>query len=342
VIFDKFQVQEGGHGKSSSRDGLIALGGFPLPDIGQPKNPIPLNGSGLIDRQYFGDMAIVETGVDGPRQVDVGSLSVFYLTTFDNYGDYQVECSEGAYMTIEGNVAYFRAPVVPGTAWFSIDMRKFEVEVIGIGFKTPVILTPDNNYAAHFEEITIGCSEAEIVNNNGTEIWQSTDWELSTMEDFSALYRHSYQSVNKSTWDLTELPSSMTFYARCRHNGVRRTSDWSVPVKFTVTEPRGITRPQILSPIDYQFGVLFGTDVVATPYSPYGHTEEHVSTDWQIATSANFTNIVQMSMLDTVNKDRYPLNDLNYLTLYYVRVRYRSASYTTDWSAPISFITESF
>ncbi len=65
----------------------------------------------------------------------------------------------------------------------------------------------------------------------------------------------------------------------------------------------------------------------------------HVSTDWQIATDAAFTNIVKSSTADTVNKTSWTSPALSYGTTYYIRARYRSAYSTSDWSAIQTFTT---
>jgi len=70
---------------------------------------------------------------------------------------------------------------------------------------------------------------------------------------------------------------------------------------------------------------------------------EHISSDWEIATDSNFTNIVWSSYDDTENLTELSLAGnnirLNTNTKYYVRVRHNSKEYKSEWSYPISFTT---
>ena len=102
--------------------------------------------------------------------------------------------------------------------------------------KTPTIVSPENNQAGVSTTPTITASlfatESSLMNYQDTH--QSSDWELSTVANFTSLVASLYNTVtSKQSW----LPGSITYsagyYVRTRQRGVLKVSDWSVPTFFT-------------------------------------------------------------------------------------------------------------
>ena len=70
-----------------------------------------------------------------------------------------------------------------------------------------------------------------------------------------------------------------------------------------------------------------------------GTNIDHVSTDWELATDALFTNIVQQSIGDTVNLNSWIINGLTEDQVYYVRVRYNDVSGVQSTYATLNNLT---
>lgn len=74
-------------------------------------------------------------------------------------------------------------------------------------------------------------------------------------------------------------------------------------------------------------------------------TPIHLSSDWQLATDSDFTNIIRTSMNDGVNLTTWSPSQLPYLSIFYVKVRYRSDTVGSDgspyssWSNAVMFTT---
>lgn len=102
----------------------------------------------------------------------------------------------------------------------------------------------------------------------------------------------------------------------------------------------GSKTPVMLSPnIDGTVQIL-STSFISDNYVGYGAPSAHQSTDWQLATDSNFTNIVYQSQNDTVNKNSWSVSNLTISTLYYVRVRYKGDNGVySNWSVPRKFNT---
>ena len=113
----------------------------------------------------------------------------------------------------------------------------------------------------------------------------------------------------------------------------------SVPVTIVTAS---IITPAIVSPAMGATGLTASVSLAGSPFitNPDSY-ESHDSTDWQIATDSGFTTIVA-STSSNVNKTNWtaslPGSALGNVTLY-ARVRYKSATLTSEWSPTISFIT---
>jgi len=110
----------------------------------------------------------------------------------------------------------------------------------------------------------------------------------------------------------------------------------------------GIATPTILTPADGSTGIVTAPVITADSMlgiKPDGTAETHDGTYWEISTVANFGSIYWQSNLDTNNLTSIDLSaagiTLDKSTVYYVRVRYVSASGTSsEWSPITSFTTE--
>jgi len=102
-----------------------------------------------------------------------------------------------------------------------------------------------------------------------------------------------------------------------------------------------INTPTIVSPV--QDIINYTGIVTSSPMSIYSsvYTGVHTSSDWEVATDVNFTNIVYSSYHDTVNLTTLPVYIAAPNTSYYIRVRYNSNSYTSLWSTPLHYTTSS-
>lgn len=334
-----FAIGEGGHGKQLAREGLLALGGLPASDIALPDNCIPLDADGMISRNYFGDLQVIETGLDGPVNVARGSLRVFTLTTYDSFMEYEVSAERGSVELI-GKSLYYRAPMATGDDVIHVDTRSYTVHVTNVEIVKPVILTPSGDFEGNFSTFNFTASTAVILNNAGDEIHASTDWEVATVPDFSILHRFAYQSSDLTTWSAGGFQEGRDYYVRVRYNGRYGSSPWSVPRHLKDTTPIQIRTPVITSPTDQAFVSIGEFEVQATPFTVDGYTDDHVSTDWLIATTANFSTPVVELNASTEHLTTLTSDALSTMVLYYVKCRYRGASRISDWSLPVSFVLD--
>ncbi len=99
-----------------------------------------------------------------------------------------------------------------------------------------------------------------------------------------------------------------------------------------------IEKPSIIKPTDGETN--FWGEIQSSPFKCSDRFEgQHDATDWQIAIDKDFTNIVEQSLNDKVNKTSYTPTKLTPDTTYYVRVRYISDYHCSEWSDPVKFTT---
>ena len=101
-----------------------------------------------------------------------------------------------------------------------------------------------------------------------------------------------------------------------------------------------VNTPVITSPINNATEISVNTAITGDAFatSP-GAEDTHVNSDWELATDAIFSSIIQSSYNDAVNKTSWSVSGLIQNTTYYVRVKYRGSVLTSDWSSVISFTT---
>ena len=152
------------------------------------------------------------------------------------------------------------------------------------------------------------------------------------------------------TFDFDTLESglfstSTQYYIRVKHTDVEsNTSEYSDSI--SITTPAAFTfvqAPSITSPTAGQIDIFGNPEITASAFTVTGTTDTHASSDWQIATDSNFTNIVDSSIGDTTNLTSYTVStELATSTTHYVRVRYNGTSLgASQYSSTISFTTRS-
>jgi len=112
---------------------------------------------------------------------------------------------------------------------------------------------------------------------------------------------------------------------------------------FTVAVGASVVNtPSITSPVNGATGVALQPTIEASAFSTTPPAQGvHQSSQWQVATSADFLNIAYDSGVDTVNKTSItvPL-PLSMNTQHWVRVRYTSSTIgASEWSSVVSFTT---
>lgn len=214
--------------------------------------------------------------------------------------------------------------------------------------KRPVILVPENNsigFKGTFVLSPYEPSETYSGVPTGMRI------EISATEDFSVIMKNVV--INEL---LTEVPvtfeeSSEVLYARVKYVSDSHVSGYSDVVKFTNSDFY-VYQPKILTPTLDATGVARTPFIQVSDYQYMGNENYYAGLTYEVATDANFTNIVETDTVGSPNTggsgssngvylNNFILNTiLDEDTIYYVRVKYLGTLYPSSiWSDVISFRT---
>lgn len=116
----------------------------------------------------------------------------------------------------------------------------------------------------------------------------------------------------------------------------------SKPTTFSlVIQAAGVNTPTNSAPANGATNQDGTVTLTASAFSWLGLSDTHASSDWQIATDAGFTSIVQSQTASTTNKTSWTVSGLSVSQTYYWRVRYNGTTNgTSAWSTATNFTTK--
>lgn len=225
-----------------------------------------------------------------------------------------------------------------GTTWGYSDWSAVSqfTTIQANSINTPEIVAPTAN--ALGVSLSPNLSSSAFSVTGGSDSHLSSDWQIATDSGFTTIVKStSNDTGNKTTWSVTGLLPNTVYYARTRHKGsVLPYSAWSTTVIFNTI---AINAPAINTPTNGSSNLLPNITVTASVFGVTGAADTHQSSDWQFSTTSDFSVITSSFTASTTYKTSITIN-LALNTTYYVRVRYRGATYgISNWSNVISFST---
>ena len=208
---------------------------------------------------------------------------------------------------------------------------------------TPSITAPANNATGLLANAAISASAFAV--DSGVDTHEFTDWQVATDVDFTTVIKSSSSdAVNKTSWTPGNLPVDTVLYARVRYKGnYTGLSSWSTVISFSTKNTYDIqpVKPSITSPDNAATDLGPAVTVTTSAFAVNTGTETHQSTDWQVATDAGFTSILEQHLNETTYKTNINLTGLPVNTTLYVRARHKGATIgLSAWSDTVSFSTK--
>ncbi|WNL28129.1 phage tail protein [Arcobacter cryaerophilus gv. pseudocryaerophilus] len=208
-----------------------------------------------------------------------------------------------------------------------------------ISISSPTIISPSHNSINMNKKITVTTSPYSKFGHN--EILSSASWQIATDVNFLNIVAQSLNdTINLTSWTSPDLELGRTYYIRVKHNSNSYSSPYSLIVSFSIPNFE-IHKPAITAPLNNAINIGKNPTIIADAYSVFGHSEPHISSTWQIARDQHFSNIVAQSINDTINLTSWTSESLETNTIYYARVKYNSANYSSNFSDAIKFTTKS-
>lgn len=107
-------------------------------------------------------------------------------------------------------------------------------------------------------------------------------------------------------------------------------------------KPPGPMTPSILAPVNNASAVATNYTLQSSAFSQVGDASTHVSSDWQIATDADFVNVVKSVNNSLTDKTSWSVTGLGNNLAHFARVRYLASNGNySSWSPVITFTTAS-
>ena len=208
---------------------------------------------------------------------------------------------------------------------------------------TPDVTSPENNDTDLGPDVEFNTRALFV--ETGEEVHESSDWQLATDAAFTNIIDQVTNStVNKNTWTATSVPVATTLYVRVRHKGdTLGYSAWSDAVVFSTKQSFSTApnTPSITSPLNNAVDVTAEAGLTSNAFAVNSGTDTHASSSWEIATDAEFTNIIKSVNASITDKTTWTPGNLPVDTTLFARVRY-TGDYTgiSNWSNIITFSTK--
>ena len=208
-------------------------------------------------------MLLVRDGVEGTCAL-LGDVSAYVnqtktytITDYNSFSTYSVSASAGT-ASITGDQITFNAPSSSQSVTLTVTKDgldfDFAINVLPSGVQTPTNVSPSNGATDQNGSVTLTASAFGWIGVADTHA--SSNWQVATDSGFTSLVANVIgDTVNKTSYTVTGLSTSQTYYWRVRYTGTNNgTSGWSTPTTF-------VTKSYFSGAIGTQGGQGFGVGV---------------------------------------------------------------------------------
>ena len=226
-------VEEGGTGRTSLEQYGSDLDVVRESDLSGPNAPVvtdPVTGklpANVVDPSVVGGISI-----KGATSLTTNQISTYVITDYDSGTSYVLSAVSGS-VSRSGDTITYTAPSNGGTGGFVINGRTFSITITQPTVNTPSVSSPVNGASGLGSSIAITGTAFGTTGISDTHY--STDWQIATDSGFSNVVKSSINdTVNKTSWTVSGLSVSTTYYVRVRYKGTSLPySNWSSVVSFS-------------------------------------------------------------------------------------------------------------
>lgn len=326
----------GGTTADNAPQAVVNLGGVSKTTAGQAGGPVPINSSGEIDSIYFDLSSGMYVSVTGPNTLNANQQGQYVITNFDSFKNYSL-IAIGGTVTRSGDIITYTAPNEGGPKGFRINNRPI---IVNVNYTAAVVAKPI--ISSQVLTTTAELTSSAFALTAGVDTHLSTDWQLATDTNFSAIVQQLTNSTsNKTSWSLTGLTQNTTYYVRVRYKTANNVySAWSSTYSILTLVNNVVVKPSITSPANSSNSVSVAPTLIASAFSTSTGADTHEGTDWQVSIDPGFATTVVSVVNSSANKLSLPVTSLLNNTSYFARVRFKGTvlGYSA-WSDNIVFTT---
>ena len=173
--------------------------------------------------------------LSGSTQIYVNQSNIFGITNFNVFSNYVVSATAGS-VSVAGDQVTFIAPSSSQSVVLSVFCddaeTQFSINVLPAGVATPTNSSPSNGATNQNGTIALTSSAFSWFGVADTHL--NSDWQLATDAGFTSIVQStSADAANKTSWTVSGLSTSQTYYWRVRHRGANNgVSSWSTGTSF--------------------------------------------------------------------------------------------------------------
>lgn len=286
-------VAKGGTGQTTPKAGTEALGGIHISDYLKPFGIIQADDNGRLPTSALGENGqSIGYSIEGPLSLIYGQVAMYRITNYNSSAPPSVSITAGQ-VSITGRDITITAPTMGDRVTLTVGTRKIVIPVSAFGPARPTILYPEGSHLSRRMTVrsTPFRSEPSTV----------TDWvAVSAVSGSITIPKNAYAIELKGRAGRSGV-AKIVMAGKTYLLGISSTQR-----QIAITNETSVS-PTVSGTGEFQYRFI----------SP---TALHLSSDWEIATDANFANIIKSSYGDTVNLTSWEVMLQN--GDYYARVRY--------------------
>ena len=226
-------VVEGGTGRNNLNAFAQDLDILTEDDLVGDNAPVltdPITGkipSSVVDPSVSGGVSI-----NGPTSLATNQIGTYVITDYDSGTSYVLSAVSGS-VSRNGDTITYTTPSSVGTGGFVINGRTFNITITQPTVNTPSVTSPVNGTSGLGNSVVITGTAFGTTGISDTHY--STDWQVATDSGFSNVVKSSINdTVNKTSWTVSGLSVSTTYYVRVRYKGTSLPySNWSSVISFS-------------------------------------------------------------------------------------------------------------
>ena len=204
-------------------------------DLVSGTNIKTINGQSILGAGNIEIQGGVGVALSGDANIYVTQSKTYTITNYNVFSSYVVQVSAGS-VSMSGDQISFTAPATAQTVTLTVTMDSaataFSLVVQGAGVTTPTNSSPSNGATGQNGTVTLTSSAFAWYGLSDTHL--NSDWQLATDSGFTSIVQStSADATNKTSWTVSGLSTSQTYYWRVRHRGTNNgVSAWSTGTSF--------------------------------------------------------------------------------------------------------------
>lgn len=199
-----------------------------------PNGPIGIDSNGLISPTVLPAGLSFDSSINvtGPLSLSINQVQAYTITDYDINTTYTLAAIGGS-ISRSGATITYTAPGVTGAGGFTINGKTFVIAIGSTLPNTPSITSPSTGSTNLLSSVNFTANAFSML--SGTDTHEGSDWQIATDAGFTSIVSQvTNDSTNKTSWTVTTLAPSTTYYARVRYKGaIYGYSAWSSAINFT-------------------------------------------------------------------------------------------------------------